>query len=440
MDTTNATGDQADREYSMLSMRMLRTAHSSSGAEITKSERPKEFESLPLFGNLSAYDVDEVTEARLWELEAGRLFEALGGPRLFPESATATPEPDKSNTNTFDQVELLASPVLSALAIYGLDDQSSLKTQQSYGDLRTDSVSERAIKRLERRFGRVDQVVRLRDVRYAYGEFMPYETAISAEPTPEKAVNVISDTDARKYHALIDYLTATVVCYVASGFEDDGIHRPKSYWQAITLTIIAKIAVKIKILRSGNPSSGFPRPTPHLDTSNFRPPLPASPANAPSEAQDSYVKAYLFDMCEVSSTLFSVMWSVLSDLKTRTSQRLQKDDFDISTIVYSMGTRHVPAMIYQDRLAQVAGSHTGMALGMGRRALDILIASADQIQQKHQAGDLNLPSHFQHSHPHLSIEMKTVTKIKMDIRIHEIGPKTAQDAIVMFPAYLMENP
>ncbi|KAK2779159.1 hypothetical protein CKAH01_11418 [Colletotrichum kahawae] len=242
-------------------MRMSRTTHSSSGKEITKSENPKEFESLPSFGSLSEYDIDGVTEARLWELEAGRLFEALGGPRLFLEAATMAPGPDKSNTDAFDQVELLASPVLSALAIYGLDDQSSLKYQQSYKDLGTDSVSETAIRRLERRFGLVVDVLEFSNFRHppACKGAYDYEPDIPAESAPEKAASIISDTDGRRYYALIDYLTATVACHVASGFEDDGSHRPKSYWQVITLTVIAKMAVKMKIL-------------------------------------DSYVKAYLFDM------------------------------------------------------------------------------------------------------------------------------------------------
>lgn len=454
----------------MSSMWTLRNTVSTSSIAFIQSQKLTPSESLPALGSLSAYNVDDVTAARLWELEANRLFravfEAHDDSYTSLEAATKVSGPDETAVDGFSQVQHLVSPVLSALAIYGLDDHPALGSQQPQRDLLAESIAEKSWNRLGGRLvGAGSRLIFMGELdnkrRRAMGDYdMPAanssraSSVTSAGRTSDSQAETLSDDDERRYHALIDYMTATIARFVASGFEETEGQKSRSYWQAATVAVTAMMSVKMKVLVRRLPV--FTKTSIGSSTFRGRQSPPQAPARAPpttfsspgvtklarahasnqlSNTQQSYIKAYS-DMCEISAILFLIMWSVLSDLQTRTSRGRQKDEFDIAAIVYGIGIKGVPVIVYQDRLAEVSGSQTGTALGMARRALDILVESAKNIQQhQHQDGNSNRHSQFQPSQPRFSIEVKTGTNHnKVDLSIQSV----AEFISVMVPLSCMD--
>ncbi|KAH9234417.1 hypothetical protein K456DRAFT_35888 [Colletotrichum gloeosporioides 23] len=213
------------------------TATNSSGKESSTANF------LPSFGNLSAYQIHRDKESALFDLEVARLLDGLEASNLLLEDHATIRFPDQTYPDHWcTHLSPLLRTLMCSLVISALDDITVLRAHKikfnvhnaviSYAGQR---VQECQIDTRALGYTRIIHPSSYRDPRNP--------RRIDLESTSS-----ISDSQAAGYYAIVDYITAIAARLLASGFQDEPAHAHKPSWHAMTLTTLAKVSAKMKVL------------------------------------------------------------------------------------------------------------------------------------------------------------------------------------------------
>ncbi|PNP79808.1 hypothetical protein FNYG_06901 [Fusarium nygamai] len=171
--------------------------------------------------------------------------------------------------------------------------------------------------------------------------------------------------------------------------------------------MLAKYSTKLKVLSGELPTHGARALERHFDTRRLLKLYPFTAAENPSEIrldlidgiqnQDSdrdlasgpggrYIATYTSDMIAISNWIFRLLWHILKDLNTRNTRNRETDEFEVSAVVFQTGSRGTPVNAFQNRQGHISGSSSGAAVGMSRRATDLLSDTARIIHDGTREG------------------------------------------------------
>jgi len=97
---------------------------------------------------------------------------------------------------------------------------------------------------------------------------------------------------------------------------------------------------------------------------------------------DADVATYALNVTEISGLLFHMCWGILEDLATRDTRGKATDELDITLGVYATGSRSTQTMVFQNRCGHLAGTSSAVAVGLCRRAFEVLKATATGIRER----------------------------------------------------------
>ncbi|KXH26374.1 hypothetical protein CNYM01_05262 [Colletotrichum nymphaeae SA-01] len=408
------------RNTLMEQMRLLRTSRDEQG-DLTSDAlyygQDGKTRRSPQFGSLSNCNVDDGTEEKLWSIEARRLLDGLESSQNFVRAVSTPIIPGGVMSSGFIQLEHFADRLLCILAVYGLHDQNALlelersrKSQIISQDVAIVSHSRRFLENRLRH-------TKLAGVHNSTGENQGSKSTYDKDAIMgAKSILHVLDSELPEFCAMIDCITVTVARIVSLTPDQASISRLGSFWHTITLSLLAKISAKMKVL--GHNLPGYVAAALH-DTRDLRGPysrrqtletpdwrdgerarrrypiplsvpsagpkfdtyfdqveisaLPALHAAVRPEILKSPTDTYESNMTKTSALLFRLLWRILTDLRTRNTRGHNQDEFDISAVIYPTEVKGVSATIYQDRQAQITGSSSSVAASICATALNMLL-------------------------------------------------------------------
>lgn len=114
--------------------------------------------------------------------------------------------------------------------------------------------------------------------------------------------------------------------------------------------------------------------------------------------------------------LFEIMRQILTDLATRDTRGRDTDEFDISAVVYSTGSRNIRTVAYQNRHGEISALSSPVAVGLCHWAVDALLETATYINGRlgpdhrpAQDGVSLLAIETGENHKKLSCEMRSMS-------------------------------
>ena len=242
-------------------MRQLRTAREGiedAGASHSENGNPTEPEGrqpagrVPRFGDLSCCGVKGEAEKRLWELEASRLVDGIADahtPPSMPEYPVGKDHDEMSSIGDsgFTRIERLASQLMYALAICGLDDQTVgagyPQTKQATNRLVLLRSCQKLLSIYRKETATLTAVHKAHELKGRTQSGQAYDGRISLEDGP-----AVTEAEIPSYYCLVDYITATLARVIAVGLESHRI-----YWAGMVITALAKLGTKLKVLSQDLP-------------------------------------------------------------------------------------------------------------------------------------------------------------------------------------------
>ncbi|KAF5548675.1 hypothetical protein FMEXI_4678 [Fusarium mexicanum] len=352
----------------------------------------------PRFGDLSAYNIVDPDERYLWETEVNRIIVGLDKPQQPLDSAMSHQLGSSISNLGFAWLERVSDQLLCALSICALDD--NLMTAP---ELRTElsnrgSIILRSFDKLETRLGSKLEIIRNAGIRER--ETSRRETDVNSDDqyVLQDGVSGVDDSEAPTYYHLVDYVTETVARLLCDSFRSD-----ESDWVSFVITALAKYSTKLKVLSRELPGYGVQALNKYTDVRRLLRDYPFVAAENPSEislnvtAVDKlgdrnpdldrglgyrYVATYASDMIAISNWLFRILWHILKDLNTRNTRNRHTDEFEVSSVVFTTAAHCVPAITFHNRLGHISGSSSGVAVGMSRRAIDLISNTTAIIDER----------------------------------------------------------
>ncbi|KAF5557749.1 hypothetical protein FNAPI_5342 [Fusarium napiforme] len=354
----------------------------------------------PRFGDLSLYNVTDQDEKYLWEIEVTRIVSSLSKAQE-PIGSDHSPELSANINNLgFTWLENLSDQLLCALSICGLDDNLLARPEAGIGMPSRGSVIGRSFDRLQTRLGKAQKLVR-KGGRRGVESSREYEDP-DDETVVLDGVSAVTDSEAPAYYHLVDYITETVARLLCGSYTRDEVD-----WVSIVITMLAKYSTKLKVLSGELPTYGAKALKRHSGARKLLKHDPFIAAENPSElrldlevsrqSQDSdaalargpedlYITTYVSDMMSMSNWLFRLLWHVLKDLNTRNTRNREADEFEVSSVVFPTGSQGTSANAFQNRLGHISGSSSGVAVGITRRATNLLSDTAKIIDNRIREG------------------------------------------------------
>ncbi|KAF5572549.1 hypothetical protein FPANT_13006 [Fusarium pseudoanthophilum] len=349
-----SNGKDSSKSRVKLKERILRLVHSLRTAPSTSREpfdsRVENVTQGPRFGDLSHYNIVDLDAKYLWETEVTRLMISSDEPQQPLDFAISHELASDISDLGFAWLERASDQILCALSICALED--NLMTAP---ELQSQYI--------------------LRD-----------------------GVSGVADSEAPTYYHLVDYVTETVVRLLCQSFRSDEV-----YWVGFVIAAMANYSTKLKILSRELPRYGVETLNRYSDVWRLLLDHQLVAAENPSEISlkvtavdqdgnrtqesergvgDRYVTTYASDMITISNWLFRIMWHILKDLNTRNTRNRHKDEFEVSSVVFSTAGQCIPAIAFQNRLGHISGSSSGVAVGISRRAIDLISSTAAIIEAR----------------------------------------------------------
>ncbi|KAK1520656.1 uncharacterized protein CCOS01_10775 [Colletotrichum costaricense] len=304
-DPTRNTEVSSRRLALMEKMRLLRYPHDQSSGQVPNAQQPpndyKGKRVSPRFGSLSSCNIKDGIEFQLWSLEANRLLDCMEdteGSQSSSKTAFISLIPGGITATNFNQLKSLADRLLCALAIYGLNDQEALADLEFSRKHRDMVIISHSRMVLEDRTS---------------GFKMPRKINLARRNEPsnsraEPAMDVL-ESELPIFYALIDYITNTLARIMSFNPEVKAGLRLGSSWHAITLTLLAKMSAKMKVLGHNLPGYAAAALREHSDRiskeKNFRVPYGGgyslSSEQGPIHYYDSESETELADQVEIAA-------------------------------------------------------------------------------------------------------------------------------------------
>ncbi|CVL08049.1 uncharacterized protein FMAN_09641 [Fusarium mangiferae] len=407
----------------------------------------------PRFGDLSQYNVVDIYEKYLWETEVNRILSRLNNPQQPLESALSRELASSINSTGFTWLERLSDQLLCALSIYGLDDNLMVASESQRRISDRGFIIGRSFERLERRLGSVPEIIRKGGIRERHAVRRDIE--VNEQYMLRDGVVGVTDSEAPIYYHLVDYVTETLARLLCDDFTSDEVD-----WVSIVVTVLAKYSTKLKVLSSELPKYGVEALDRHSHIRQDLGYYPVTAAENPSEISldvtagfldrdnnsnptrgpgDRYIATYSSDMSAISNWIFRLLWHIFSDLNIRNTRSRQTDEFEVSAVVFSAGSRGIPTITFQNRLGHISGSSSGVAVGMFRRAFGLLRNTAFDIQNSSSQAIASRRVLSQLSIQRgasFSVELKTMAEVMSVMVISSCMDPSAMDDMVRLCASL----
>ncbi|CZR42795.1 uncharacterized protein FPRO_10098 [Fusarium proliferatum ET1] len=352
----------------------------------------------PRFGDLSWYKIVDKDEKYLWEIEINRIMDSLDKPQQRLDSASSHELASSISNLGFAWLERVSDQLLCALSICALDDNLMTAPEPQTEVWNRGSIILRSFDRLETRLGSKLEIIRNAGIRERETSRREPDVDDNSQYVLRDGVSGVADSEAPTYYHLVDYVTETVARLLCQNFSSDEV-----YWVSYVITALAKYSTKLKVLSRELPGYGVGALNRHSDVRRLLRDYPFAAAENPSEISlevtaveqhvsrdpdpergpgDRYVATYASDMITISNWLFRLLWHILKDLNTRNTRNRDTDEFEVSSVVFATAGRCIPAITFQNRLGHVSGSSSGVAVGMARRAIDLISNTAALIEEK----------------------------------------------------------
>ncbi|KAG5743950.1 hypothetical protein H9Q70_013342 [Fusarium xylarioides] len=352
----------------------------------------------PRFGDLSHYNIAEVDEKYLWETEVHRIASSLEKHQQ-PLDSCLSHELGSSISNLgFAWLEGVSDQLLCALSIRALDDNLITAPELQTEVSNRGSIILRSFDRLESRLGSELEIIRNAGIRDRETSRREPDLNENNQYVLRDGVSGLADSEAPTYYHLVDYLTETVARLLCHSFRSD-----ETDWVSFVLTVLAKYSTKLKVLSRELPVYGVEALNRYSDVRRLLRDYPFAAADNPSEIslkvtavdrygdgnpdpergpEDRYVATYASDMITISNWLFRLLWHILKDLNTRNTRNRHTDEFEVSSVIFATAARCIPAIAFQNRLGHISGSSSGVAVGMSRRAMDLMLSIAAILEDR----------------------------------------------------------
>ncbi|KAG5772036.1 hypothetical protein H9Q72_001649 [Fusarium xylarioides] len=355
----------------------------------------------PRFGDLSTYNIVDPDEKYLWEIEVNRIISSVDKPQHPSLNSAMSHELASGISNLgFAWLEKVSDQLLCALSICALDDNLMTAPELQTGVSNRGSIILRSFDRLESRLGSKPEIIRNAGIRDRETSRREPDLNENNQYVLRDGVSGLADSEAPNYYHLVDYVTETVARLLCQSFRSD-----ETDWVSFVITALAKYSTKLKVLSRALPGYGVEALNRYSDVREFLRDYPFAAAENPSEISlkvtavdryeyhdpypesglgGRYVATYASDMITISNWLFRLLWHILKDLNSRNTRNRHTDEFEVSSVVFATAAQCISAVTFQSRLGHISGSSSGVAVGMARRAIDLLLNTAATIERSMQ--------------------------------------------------------
>ncbi|CAH0057270.1 unnamed protein product [Clonostachys solani] len=328
-----------------------------------------ELHDLPLFSEVTNYDVSEDEQLKLWTLETRRLVDVCN--RAQPLELQGKDEwfgvPDKDGYNRLDR---LAVKLFYASHIcYTDNDLILLEHSPAQSNPRNFRLSRR---RLMENFG-----------------------SDEASDSTEAFIKMPREGD-RCYHALVDYVTGTLAQLLVRVVE--GV-----VWDENMIAAIAKISTKLKVLGSNLAESAaislaevktwerrlqeqleadLPGPTTAEEPVTERDKqLAAAQSQISHKGREYFQIMDLFHQCVIV-----LVMEVARELSTVNDSSPSSHSFEACSVIYDTGFLQKRAILCQKRSGMISGSSSHVSVHCVGFAVDICRTVLENLESKHSKG------------------------------------------------------